>query len=62
MENIIGLIVSQYRLILCPYTLDTMNSNIIIYNSIGLQKMFYLEIDMIMQSNVVLRSYAAFSC
>ena len=41
-----------------------MNSNEMIFNviEIGLQKMFYLETDMIMQSNVVLCSFAAFSC
>ena len=49
---------------LCPYTLDTMNSKKMILNviAIGLQKMFYLETETIMQLNVVLRSYAAFSC
>ena len=41
-----------------------MNSYEIISNVIviGLQIYFYLETDMIMQSNMALRSYTAFSC
>ena len=42
-----------------------MNSNKLIFNidliAISLQKMFYLETDMIMRFNVVLCSYAVFS-
>ena len=57
---IIGLIVSQsmhspgYSLIVCPYTLDSMNSYKIIFNviEIGLPKTLYFGTDMIMRSNM----------
>ena len=59
-----------YRLIVCAYkpTLDrpTMNlyTNTLYVIAIGLQigPIFYLETDIIMRSNMGLRSYAAFSC
>ena len=57
---IIGLIVSQfmhslgYSLIVCPYTLDSMNSYKIIFNviEIGLPKTLYFGTDMIIRSNM----------
>ena len=72
-KNIIGLIVSQfmyslysllYRLISYPYSLDTTNSNKMIFNviAIGLQFFLNVETDTIMRSNVALHSYAAYSC
>ena len=62
--SIIDLIVTQFmffrfRPIIC---LDTLNSNKVISYVIAIGLYKYFKTDMIIRSNVVLRSYAAFSC